>query len=194
MLDFSEEQKQVQKAIRSWCVQNLEPKVLAMEAGELDVYPVMKEMAQTFGIIDMVKTMFEQIRQTPQSASDGEKPSKRGLASDPALMAILTMELSRVCPGFALAFGASLGLFAGGVMARGTKEQKIKYALPVLSLEKIGAWGLTEPGAGSDAFGSMKTRAQATDADGGGYRISGSKTFITNAPFADYFLVYAKLS
>jgi alkylation response protein AidB-like acyl-CoA dehydrogenase len=187
MLDFSEDQLQVQKAIRSWCVQKLEPKVLAMEAGELDVYPVMKEMAQTFGIIDMIKSMFEKM----QSASDGEKPTKKGLATDPALMAILTMELSRVCPGFALAFGASLGLFAGGVMARGTKEQKIKYALPVLSFEKIGAWGLTEPGAGSDAFGSMKTRARE---DGDGYRISGSKTFITNAPFADYFLVYAKLS
>ena len=187
MLDFSEDQLQVQKAIRSWCVQKLEPKVLAMEAGELDVYPVMKEMAQTFGIIDMIKTMFEKM----QSASDHEKPTKKGLATDPALMAILTMELSRVCPGFALAFGASLGLFAGAVMSRGTKEQKIKYALPVLSFEKIGAWGLTEPGAGSDAFGSMKTRAKQ---DGEGYRITGSKTFITNAPFADYFVIYAKLS
>ena len=190
MLDFSEEQKQVQAAIRSWCVQKLEPKVLAMEAGELDVYPVMKEMAQTFGIIDMVKTMFEKM----QNAPEGEPAKKKGLTSDPALMAILTMELSRVCPGFALAFGASLGLFAGGVMARGTKEQKLKYALPVLSLEKIGAWGLTEPGAGSDAFGSMKTRAEVTESDGGGFRISGSKTFITNAPYADYFLVYAKLA
>ena len=190
MLDFSEEQKQVQAAIRSWCVQKLEPKVLAMEAGELDVYPVMKEMAQTFGIIDMVKTMFEKM----QNAPEGEPAKKKGLTSDPALMAILTMELSRVCPGFALAFGASLGLFAGGVMARGTKEQKLKYALPVLSLEKIGAWGLTEPGAGSDAFGSMKTRAEVTESDGVGFRISGSKTFITNAPYADYFLVYAKLA
>ncbi|MEO7110077.1 MAG: acyl-CoA dehydrogenase family protein [Polyangiaceae bacterium] len=190
MLDFSEDQLQVQKAIRSWCVQKLEPKVLAMEAGELDVYPVMKEMAQTFGIIDMVQSMFQKM----QNASDDEPAKKKGLASDPALMAILTMELSRVCPGFALAFGASLGLFAGGIMARGTKEQKITYALPVLSFEKIGAWGLTEPGAGSDAFGSMKTRAQETEADGGGYRISGSKTFITNAPYADYFLIYAKLS
>lgn len=187
MLDFSEDQLQVQRAIRSWCVQKLEPKVLAMEAGELDVYPVMKEMAQTFGIIDMVKSMFEKM----QSANDAEPAKKKGLASDPALMAILTMELSRCCPGFALAFGASLGLFAGAVMARGTKEQKIKYALPVLSFEKIGAWGLTEPGAGSDAFGSMKTRAKE---DGDGYRISGSKTFITNAPFADTFVIYAKLS
>src|SRR5690348_6676314 len=152
MLDFSEEQKQVQKAIRAWCVQNLEPKVLGMEAGEIDVYPVMRQMAETFGIIDMIKTSFEKMK-----ASGGQEGDrKKGIASDPALMAILTMELSRVCPGFALAFGASLGLFAGGVLGRGTIKQKLDYALPVLTFEKIGAWGLTEPGAGSDAFGSMK--------------------------------------
>ena len=63
-----------------------------MEAGELDVYPVMKEMAQTFGIIDMIKSMFEKM----QSAGNDGSPKKKGLASDPALMAILTMELSRV--------------------------------------------------------------------------------------------------
>lgn len=187
MLDFSEEQKQVQKAIRSWCVQNLEPKVLGMEAGEIDVYPVMRQMAETFGIIDMIKTMFEKLKTS--EGKDGDR--KKGIASDPALMAILTMELSRVCPGFALAFGASLGLFAGGVMGRGTPKQKLDYALPVLTFDKIGAWGLTEPGAGSDAFGSMKTRAKEVE---GGYRITGSKTFITNAPFADYFLIYARLS
>ena len=57
-------------------------------------------------------------------------------------------------------------------------------------MDKIGAWALTEPGAGSDAFGSMKTRARKVD---GGWRLSGSKTFITNAPFADIFVVYARM-
>jgi alkylation response protein AidB-like acyl-CoA dehydrogenase len=89
-----------------------------------------------------------------------------------------------------MAFGASLGLFGGAVMSKGTLEQKERFALPVLTLEKIGAWGLTEPGAGSDAFGSMKTHAKRTD---GGFRLSGSKTFITNAPFADNFLIYARM-
>ena len=191
MLDFSEEQKQVQKAIRAWCVQNLEPKVLGMEAGEIDVYPVMRQMAETFGIIDMIKTSFEKMKARLNESGGQDGDVKKGIASDPALMAILTMELSRVCPGFALAFGASLGLFAGGVLGRGTVKQKIDYALPVLTFQKIGAWGLTEPGAGSDAFGSMKTRAKEVD---GGYRITGSKTFITNAPYADYFLIYARLS
>jgi alkylation response protein AidB-like acyl-CoA dehydrogenase len=62
--------------------------------------------------------------------------------------------------------------------------------LPALTLERIGAWALTEPGAGSDAFGSMKTRARR---DGDGFVLHGSKTFITNAPFADVMLVYARL-
>jgi hypothetical protein len=75
-------------------------------------------------------------------------------------------------------------------MARGTPEQRETWALPALSLEKVGAWALTEPGAGSDAFGSMKTRAVP---DGDGYRLTGSKTFITNAPFADVFLIYARV-
>ena len=187
MLDFSDEQKQIQKAIRTWCAQRLEPQVLGMEAGEVDVYPVMKEMAQTFGIVDMMQTLFDKMK---TETGDGSG-KKKGIASDPALMAILTMELSRVCPGFCLAFGATVGLFAGGVMGRGTIEQKLKYAQPVLTFQKIGSWGLTEPGAGSDAYGSMKTRAKEVE---GGYRLTGSKTFITNAPFADYFLIYARLS
>ena len=88
-----------------------------------------------------------------------------------------------------MAFGASLGLCAGAIMSRGTLEQKQRFALPVLTMEKIGAWALTEPGAGSDAFGSMATRARKVD---GGWRLSGSKTFITNASYADTFVVYAR--
>ena len=60
-----------------------------------------------------------------------------------------------------------------------------------MTMEKIGAWALTEPGAGSDAFGSMSTRARRVD---GGWRLSGSKTFITNAPYADVFVVYARVA
>ena len=183
MLDFTDEQKLAQQAIRSWCTQKLEPKVLAMEAGEESVYPLMRDLSATFGIGDMARSAFAKMK------ARGEASSK-GAGEQSALMAILMMELSRCCPGFCLAFGASLGLFAGAVMAKGTMEQKERFALPVLTLEKIGAWGLTEPGAGSDAFGSMKTHARRAE---GGYRISGSKTFITNAPFADVFLVYARM-
>jgi len=185
MLDFTEEQQMAQKAIRAWCAQHLEPKVPAMEAGELSIYPAMREMAAVFGIPDIARAVLARQR------ASGESPERKGGGGyDSAMIAILHMELSRVCPGFALSFGATMGLFGGAVMARGTPEQKERWALPVLTFEKIGAWGLTEPGAGSDAFGSMKTRARKVD---GGYRLTGSKTLITNAPYADTFLVYARM-
>ena len=187
MLDFTDEQKLAQTAIRSFCDAKIEPRVRAMEAGQLDIYPVMRELAEAFGVADMARAAFEKLK--ARAGSDDAKKNALGGAESP-LMAILMMELSRCCPGFALAFGASLGLFGGAVMAKGTLAQKERWALPVLTLEKIGAWALTEPGAGSDAFGSMKTHAQR---DAAGFRVSGSKTFITNAPFADVFLVYARL-
>ncbi len=191
MLDFTEEQKLAQSTIRAWCAGHLEPHVLAMESGEKSIYPVMRELAGTFGIPDMARAAFAKMKERRAQRSEERAAAGFKGLGDAALMAILTMELSRCCPGFALAFGATLGLFGGAVMARGTPEQKERWALPVFTLEKIGAWALTEPGAGSDAFGSMKTVARK---DGAGYRISGSKTFITNAPFADCFVVYAKVA
>lgn len=189
MLDFTEEQRLAQHAIRTWCARNLEPKVAALETGELLPYPLMRELATTFGIPDMARARLAKIEEPTRGGGEGETAHHGGMVGDNAMVAILFMELSRVCPGFCLAFGASLGLFGGSVMAKGTPEQKREWALPVLSFDKIGAWGLTEPGAGSDAFGSMKTRARR---DGRGWVLSGSKTFITNAPYADFFVVYAK--
>jgi alkylation response protein AidB-like acyl-CoA dehydrogenase len=181
MLDFSEEQKLAQKALRAWCTERLGPRVNALESGESTPYGLMREFANTFGIPDMVRAGFEKLR-----AGDG---ATRGGPGEGPLMSIVMMELSRFCPGFALAFGASLGLCGGAILSRGTPEQKERFALPVMTLEKIGAWALTEPGAGSDAFGSMTTMARRVD---GGWRLSGSKTFITNAPEADVFVVYAR--
>jgi alkylation response protein AidB-like acyl-CoA dehydrogenase len=89
-----------------------------------------------------------------------------------------------------MAFGAWLGLAGGAIMAKGTPAQKKRWGLPVLKQEKIGAWGMTEPGAGSDAFGSMRTIARP---DGDDFVINGQKTFITNAPYADVCVVYAKI-
>jgi alkylation response protein AidB-like acyl-CoA dehydrogenase len=181
MLDFTDEQKAIQSAIRAWCRAELEPLVPKLEAGEISVYPVIRKMGATFGIPDLARAAVERRREGAGTGGGGRTA---------ATTAILMMELSRVCPGFAMALGATTGLFGGAVMARGTPEQRETWALPALSLEKVGAWALTEPGAGSDAFGSMKTRATP---DGEGYRLTGSKTFITNAPFADVFLIYARV-
>jgi alkylation response protein AidB-like acyl-CoA dehydrogenase len=187
MLDFAEEHKFAQKAIRAWCIEHLAPQVPKLESGGASPYPLMRELGATFGIPDMVRAAFAKMH-----ARDAEGARKNALAGpgEGPLMAILMMELSRVCPGFAMAFGASLGLCGGAIVSRGTAEQKQRFALPVMTMEKIGAWALTEPGAGSDAFGSMRTHARRTE---GGWRLSGSKTFITNAPFAETFVVYARL-
>jgi hypothetical protein len=83
-----------------------------------------------------------------------------------------------------------VGLAAGNIRVRGTPEQKQRWAEPLRRLEKIGAWALTEPQAGSAAIRDMRTTAAP---DGEGYVLNGAKTFITNAPYADIFVVYAKL-
>ena len=87
--------------------------------------------------------------------------------------------------------GVSMGLGGGAIMSKGTTEQKERWALPLLTLEKVGAWAISEPNAGSDAFGQMKTLAKR---DGnGGYIINGSKTWITNGPYADTIILICKL-
>ena len=100
------------------------------------------------------------------------------------------VEMSRISPSFTLSYGASIGLFAGNVVGKGTPEQIERFALPVMRCERVGAWALTEPGAGSDALRGMKTTARR---DGDAYVLNGSKTFITNAPYADVFLIYARV-
>jgi len=182
MFEFSEEHRMVRKVVRTWAESKLAPKIDALEAGE-PPYELMRDLAKTFGIPSMVKAAFEK-------SGDGPRPSGLAGAGDPALSAILSLELSRVCPGFMLAFGASMGLAGGAIMGRGTPEQRKRWALPILAWEKIGAWGMTEPGAGSDAFRSMRTTATPKD---GGYVLNGQKTFITNAPYADIFVIYAKV-
>ncbi len=197
MYEFNEEQKMIRQMVRRWTTEKLEPKVDAIEAGE-PPYELMRDFIKTFGIAEMVKSSFKAMEEKRATQSDAAgtdaKPPKgaSGMLSgtDPAMSAILSAELSRVCPGFMLAFGASMGLAGGAIMNKGSFEQKKKWGLPILTFDKIGAWGMTEPGAGSDAFGSMRTVARPAD---GGYVLNGQKTFITNAPYADVVLIYAKI-
>jgi alkylation response protein AidB-like acyl-CoA dehydrogenase len=84
----------------------------------------------------------------------------------------------------------SVGLTAAAIMSKGTEAQKRRWALDLLTLDKIGAWAITEPNSGSDAFGSMKSTARK---DGDEYVLNGSKTFITNGPYADTIVFICKL-
>jgi acyl-CoA dehydrogenase len=128
----------------------------------------------------------------PELATDAaaDPAAHGGLLADPALGATLLGALTRVNPGFALSFGASLGLCGQSILRRGTEAQRREWARPVLAFERIGCWALTEPGAGSDAF-SLRTSARKLD---GGWELSGEKSFITNAPIADTFVIYARIA
>ena len=90
-------------------------------------------------------------------------------------------ELNKVCGSLACIIGAHIGIGATAIYLDGTEELKERYLTPLARGEKIGAFGLTEPGAGSDAA-SIRTRAER---DGDYYILNGSKTFITNGKLSD---------
>ncbi|MGA2142284.1 MAG: acyl-CoA dehydrogenase family protein [Brevinematales bacterium] len=97
-------------------------------------------------------------------------------------------EVAKVCASTAMTINTHTGLTAYPIYKYGTPEQKTKYLSRMLTGEKIGAFGLTEPNAGSDAV-SMQTRAVEME---DGYLLTGSKIFITNAKVADIYLIAAK--
>jgi isovaleryl-CoA dehydrogenase len=98
-------------------------------------------------------------------------------------------EISYFSGSVGLSYGAHNNLVTDNIYRNGGKEQRETYLPSLVSGEKIGSLCLTEPGAGSDALGGMKTTYTKRGKD---YEINGSKTFITNAPLADIFLVYAR--
>jgi len=117
-------------------------------------------------------------------------PAEDGGAGMDALAAVIVHhELSRSDPGFCLAYLAHAMLFVNNFYWAGNAEQRARYLPAALSGERIGAMGMTEPGAGTDVQG-MKTTARR---DGDRFILNGRKTFITNAPEADLFVIYAKV-
>lgn len=101
---------------------------------------------------------------------------------------LIAREVERVDSGYRSAMSVQSSLVMHPIYAYGTEDQRRKYLPKLARGEWIGCFGLTEPDAGSDPA-SMKTRARKVD---GGYRLTGSKTWITNAPVADVFVVWAK--
>lgn len=110
-----------------------------------------------------------------------------GIGSDYLAYCIAVEELSRVDASIGVTLSAHTSLAGWPVYKFGTEEQKQKYLRPMAQGEKIGAYGLTEPGSGSDA-GGMRTTAKL---DGDHYVINGSKIFITNGGEADIYVVFA---
>ncbi len=111
-----------------------------------------------------------------------------GLGSTYVTYGLVAREIERVDSGYRSMMSVQSSLVMYPIHAYGSEEQRKKYLPKLASGEWIGCFGLTEPDAGSDP-GGMKTRAEKTD---GGYRLNGSKMWISNAPLADVFVVWAK--
>jgi len=110
-----------------------------------------------------------------------------GQGADPLAYAMCVEELSKVCGTTGVIVSAHTSLCVDPIMTFGTEEQKQKYLVPLAKGEKLGAFGLTEPGAGTDAQG-QQTKAVL---DGDEWVLNGSKCFITNGKEADVYVIFA---
>lgn len=115
-------------------------------------------------------------------------PEYGGSGGDLFTKAIIYEEFVRACFGFNLSVNAADLLFANNVFRHGSEEQKKKYLPPICRGEVLASWALTEPGAGSDALGIKSSCVR----DGNYFVLNGSKTFITNAPVAEYMIVITR--
>ncbi len=201
MFEWSEEHQMIREAVKRFVDEEVRPHVEELEHGDLPPYDIIRKMLKTFGMDALARDRFAtQIAREKSLAERGEEPkpgggganrgAKVGEGRDAGTSMIPTIELCRVCPGMVTAMGVSMGLASAAIMSKGTIAQKERWALDLMTMDKIGAWAITEPGSGSDAFGSMKSTARR---DGDDYILNGSKTFITNGPYADTTIFICKL-
>ncbi|MFQ5512944.1 MAG: acyl-CoA dehydrogenase family protein [Myxococcota bacterium] len=196
MIEWSEEQQAYREALRRFIDAEIVPNLEELEHGDTPPYDVLRKLFSSFGITELQRQRFQSQIERAKTAGAGQQvqsPDEGGARSGDmmAMTALLTLELSRFCPGMVTAMGVSLGLTSAAIQSRGTIAQRERWVSSLLTLEKIGAWAITEPGSGSDAFGSMKATARR---DGeGGYILNGTKTFITNGPYADIIVFICKL-
>lgn len=169
----TEAHEALRKKVREWAEKEVKPIVLEKDRGPVED-----------------AWMGEQIKQMGANGWLGiPYPAEYGGAGlDVLSYAIVVEELSRVDGGIGVVCSAHTSLGSYPIAEFGTEEQKKKYLVPLAKGEKLGAFGLTEPNAGSDAGG---TETEYID-DGTNYILNGGKIFITNAPIADIYVVFAK--
>ncbi len=202
MIEWSEQHLQIRTMIRRFVEAEVKPRIVDIEHEGQPPYDVLRKMVKTFGLDALARGRFasqiarekkraeaeargETVDEAPRKPKDPEEA-----ASEMAMRLLPIIELCRYSPGMVTALGVSMGLTANAIMTKGTIAQKERWALDLLTLDKVGAWAITEPSSGSDAFGSMKATAKR---DGDGYVLNGSKTFITNGPYADTIVFICKL-
>jgi alkylation response protein AidB-like acyl-CoA dehydrogenase len=197
VIEWSETHLAFQDMVRRFVESEVKPKIHAIEHEGEPPYELLRKLVATFGIGEMAKAQFyAELEREKARVEKGEPPREKVWKASPeagdraAMQSILVTEMCRYSPGMITAFGVSMGLTAGAILSRGSIAQKERFVPELLTLEKIGAWAITEPGSGSDAFGSMKATARR---DGDGYVLNGAKTFITNGPYADTIVFICKL-
>ncbi|XRQ15502.1 acyl-CoA dehydrogenase family protein [Actinomadura welshii] len=195
MIEWSDEDLMIRDAVRGWIDAEVRPNLDALESGDLPPYDLLRNLFKTFGMDEMARASFRARQERAGSGKDAGPASGGGddgeRSDGGAAMSMLPIiELCKVAPGLVSAMGVGLGLAAGTIMKRGTPEQRERWALDLLTMDKVGAWAITEPGSGSDAFGGMQATARKA---GDEYVLNGSKTFITNGPYADTIVFYCKL-
>jgi acyl-CoA dehydrogenase len=198
MIEWSEQHLMIRDMMRRFIDEEIKPRWHDLEHGDLPPYDILRKLVRTFGLDEMARQRFtrqiEREKAVVEAKSRGEAAKARRAdgadADGPGLAFIPIIELCRWCPGMVTAMGVSWGLTASAIMSKGTIAQKERWGLKLLTLEAIGSWAITEPGSGSDAFGGMKSTARR---DGDGYVLNGSKTFITNGPYADTIVFICKL-
>jgi hypothetical protein len=206
MFEWSDEQLMVRDAIRRFIDAEVVPNIEALEHGDMPPYDIIRKLYATFGMDQLARDRFKmqvQRKEAPwvgEAAAAGPGAAKSGQGDAPvarpgdggaaAMTLIPIIELCHYCPGIVTAMGVSVGLAGGTIMKQGTPAQMERWGLDLLTGEKVGAWAITEPDSGSDALGGMKSTARR---DGDEYILNGNKTFITNGPYADTIVFYAKL-
>jgi alkylation response protein AidB-like acyl-CoA dehydrogenase len=155
----------------------------------MEPYPVIRKLFKTFGIDAMAR---ESLDKRLARIRDG-CPDSGSVGGQSSMTFVVASELSRVSMGLVTGMGVSLGLTVPTIAARGTLAQQERWLPDLVTYDKVGAWAITEPDSGSDAFGGMKSYVVRDGSGNGDYILNGQKTFITNGPDADVVVVYAKL-
>ena len=164
-------------------------------------HELIRKLAREFAEKELTKELQEEVEESgifPKEVLDkmakagffGIKIPKElgGQGADARSYVLVMEEIARVSAVASLYVSSPNSLSGGPLLLSGTDEQKEKYLRPVVTGEKILAFGLTEPGAGSDAGGMTTTAVE----DGDYYVLNGRKTFITMAPLSDFAVIYAK--
>ena len=167
--ELTKEQQLVQQMVREFAVNEVKP--IAAEIDETEQFPM--ENVKKMGKLGMMGIPF---------------PKEVGGAGGDVLSYIIAVEeLSKVCGTTGVILSAHTSLCASVINEHGNAEQKAKYLPDLCSGKKIGAFGLTEPNAGTDAAGQQTTAVL----DGDHYVLNGSKIFITNGGVAETFIIFA---